>query len=65
VIAAPVPILPSDDPDFVWDVFYHRAGLTNEYDAAANIATLYVESISSFRLLAVNSELAGRVYPTH
>jgi hypothetical protein len=39
-IAAPVPIPSSDDPDFVWDVFYHRAGLTNEYDAAANVATL-------------------------
>lgn len=39
-IAAPGPIPPSDDPDFVWDVFYHRAGLTNEYDAAAKVATL-------------------------
>lgn len=64
-VAAPAPIPPRDDPDFVWDVFYHRAGLTNEYDAAANVATLYVDPISSFRLLAVNSGLAGRVYPTH
>jgi hypothetical protein len=39
-LAAPAPIPPSDDPDFVWDVFYHRAGLTNEYDAAAKVATL-------------------------
>jgi hypothetical protein len=57
-LAAPAePILPSDDPDFVWDVFYHRAGLTN--------TTPYVDPISSFRLLEVNSKLAGRVYPTH
>lgn len=39
-VAAPVPIPSSDDPDFVWDVFYHRAGLTNEYDAAAKVAML-------------------------
>ncbi|KAI9447352.1 hypothetical protein BJY52DRAFT_1228295 [Lactarius psammicola] len=39
-VAAPAPIPPRGDPDFVWDVFYHRAGLTNEYDAAANVATL-------------------------
>ncbi|KAF8258930.1 hypothetical protein EI94DRAFT_1834689 [Lactarius quietus] len=39
-VTAPIPIPPSDDPDYVWDVFYHRAGLTNEYDAAANVATL-------------------------
>jgi hypothetical protein len=38
----PAPFLPSDDPDYVWDVFYHRAGLFNDYDAVANIATLYV-----------------------
>ena len=64
-IVAPVRIPSSDDPDFVWDVRYHCAGLTNEYDAATNVATLYVDSISSFRLLAVNYELAGQVYPTH
>ncbi|KAH9043526.1 hypothetical protein EDB83DRAFT_2318014 [Lactarius deliciosus] len=29
-VPAPAPIPPRDDPDFVWDVFYHRAGLTNE-----------------------------------
>jgi hypothetical protein len=39
-IATPAPVLPRDDPDYVWDVFYHRAGLINEYDAAANIGTL-------------------------
>jgi len=43
-IITPAPIPPSDDPDYVWDVFYHRAGLLNEYDAAANIGTLYVNS---------------------
>lgn len=64
-VAEPAPIPPSDDPDFVWDVFYHRAGLTNEYDGAAKVATLYVEPISSFRLLLVNSKLAGRVCPAH
>jgi hypothetical protein len=41
-IATPAPVLPRDDPDYVWDVFYHRAGLINEYDAAANIGTVYV-----------------------
>lgn len=39
-VPAPAPIPQRDDPDFVWDVFYHRAGLTNEYDAAAKVATL-------------------------
>ena len=43
-VATPAPVLPRDDPDYVWDVFYHRAGLTNDYDAAANIGTLYVNS---------------------
>jgi len=41
-IVTPVPILSSDDPDYVWDVFYHRSGLLNDRDAAANIGTLYV-----------------------
>ncbi|KAI0291783.1 hypothetical protein B0F90DRAFT_1774468 [Multifurca ochricompacta] len=39
-IDAPAPIPPSDDPDYVWDVFYHRAGLLNDHDAVGNIATL-------------------------
>jgi hypothetical protein len=39
----PLPILPRDDPDYVWDVFYHRAGLLNDYDAVGNVATLYVK----------------------
>jgi len=43
-IITPAPIPQSDDPDYVWDVFYHRAGQFNEYDAAANIGTLYVNS---------------------
>ncbi|KAI0056405.1 hypothetical protein BV25DRAFT_1872792 [Artomyces pyxidatus] len=30
----------SPDPDYVWDVFYHRAGLLNEYDGITNVATL-------------------------
>ncbi|KAI0271794.1 hypothetical protein BGY98DRAFT_1006032 [Russula aff. rugulosa BPL654] len=38
-ITIPPPILTNDDPDYVWDVFYHRAGLTDRYDAA-NVATL-------------------------
>jgi hypothetical protein len=41
-IATPPSFEPSDDPDYVWDVFYHRAGLLNDYDAVTNIATLYV-----------------------
>src|SRR5579863_8896813 len=40
-VATPAPVLPRDDPDYVWDVFYHRAGLTNDYDTTANIGTLY------------------------
>ncbi|KAI0248311.1 hypothetical protein BJV78DRAFT_1237447 [Lactifluus subvellereus] len=39
-IATPAPFPSRDDPDYVWDVFYHRAGLLNDYDAVANIATL-------------------------
>jgi hypothetical protein len=39
-IPIPAPIPPIDDPDYVWDVFYHRAGLP-DYEAA-NVATLYV-----------------------
>ncbi|KAH9968335.1 hypothetical protein BGW80DRAFT_1254476 [Lactifluus volemus] len=39
-IVMPLPILPRDDPDYVWDVFYHRAGLLNDYDAVGNVATL-------------------------
>ena len=42
-ITIPAPIVPNDDPDYVWDVFYHRAGLPNDYDGA-NVATLYVDS---------------------
>jgi len=38
-ITIPVPIPTSDDPDYVWDVFYHRAGLQDYYDAA-NVGTL-------------------------
>ena len=41
-IPMPAPIPPSDDPDYVWDVFYHRAGLPDDYEAA-NVATLYVD----------------------
>ncbi|KAF8470987.1 hypothetical protein DFH94DRAFT_770526 [Russula ochroleuca] len=37
-IPIPAPIPPIDDPDYVWDVFYHRAGLP-DYEAA-NVATL-------------------------
>lgn len=40
-ITIPAPIQTNDDPDYVWDVFYHRAGLPDYYDAA-NVATLYV-----------------------
>ncbi|KAI0299584.1 hypothetical protein BC826DRAFT_995379 [Russula brevipes] len=38
--AVPASFPLSDDPDYVWDVFYHRAGLLNDHDAAANVATL-------------------------
>jgi hypothetical protein len=41
-IAIPAPVPPIEDPDYVWDVFYHRAGLLDAYDAA-NVATLYVD----------------------
>ena len=41
-IPIPAPIPPSDDPDYVWDVFYHCAGLPDNYEAA-NVATLYVD----------------------
>jgi hypothetical protein len=40
-ITIPAPILTIDDPDYVWDVFYHRAGLPDYYDAA-NVGTVYV-----------------------
>ncbi|KAI0316267.1 hypothetical protein OF83DRAFT_262772 [Amylostereum chailletii] len=34
------PVPPTDDPDYVWDIFYHRAGLDNDEIKAVNIATL-------------------------
>lgn len=42
-IAAPAPLPPTDDPDYVWDVFYHRAGLMDddlEELPAVNVGTL-------------------------
>ena len=41
-IAAPAPLPPTDDPDYVWDVFYHRAGLMDDLEElpALNIGTL-------------------------
>ena len=46
-ITIPAPVQPNDNPDYVWadyvwDVFYHRPGLPDDYDAA-NVATLYVD----------------------
>ena len=39
--ASPIPHV--DDPDYVWDVFYHRAGLDDDVDVqAVNVATLCV-----------------------
>ncbi|KAI0051508.1 hypothetical protein FA95DRAFT_1554601 [Auriscalpium vulgare] len=39
-ITVPASLPPLDDPDYVWDVFYHRAGLINEFDNTIHIATL-------------------------
>jgi hypothetical protein len=41
-ISAPAPLPPTDDPEYVWDVFYHRAGLADDYEEKpnVNIATL-------------------------
>ncbi|KZV76199.1 hypothetical protein PENSPDRAFT_646478 [Peniophora sp. CONT] len=41
-IAAPAPLPPTDDPDYVWDVFYHRAGLMDDLEElpAVNVGTL-------------------------
>ena len=41
-IAAPAPLPTTDDPDYVWDVFYHRAGLMDDLEElpAVNIGTL-------------------------
>ncbi|KAH9954006.1 hypothetical protein BC827DRAFT_1245594 [Russula dissimulans] len=39
-ITTPSQIPPRGDPDYVWDVFYHRLGLLNDRDGAANVATL-------------------------
>ncbi|KAI0030269.1 hypothetical protein K488DRAFT_72333 [Vararia minispora EC-137] len=42
VVHAPAPPLPTDDPEYVWDVFYHQAGLADDYEEMpnANIGTL-------------------------
>lgn len=60
-IATPAPILPKDDPDYVWDVFYHRAGLFNDYDFAANVATLYVNPDVPYELSEMTFGTIGRV----
>ena len=36
----PPPSAPSDDPDYVYDVFYHRAGALLENENVTNIGTL-------------------------
>ena len=43
-IPVPASLPPTDDPDYVWDVFYLMAGLTDDYDhkADANVGTLCV-----------------------
>ena len=41
----PAPAPPAEDPDYVWDVFYHRARL-NEYDKIGNVGTLWVFSLT-------------------
>jgi hypothetical protein len=60
-ITIPAPILTNDDPDYVWDVFYHRAGLPDDYDTA-NVATLYVHPTSRNKWLEMTFGPAGRVY---
>ena len=58
----PAPAPPAEDPDYVWDVFYHRARL-NEYDKIGNIGTLWV-FLLSFSLITwlTVSTSSGRAY---
>ncbi|ETW81994.1 hypothetical protein HETIRDRAFT_451648 [Heterobasidion irregulare TC 32-1] len=39
-VQMPPPSAPSDDPDYVYDVFYHRAGALLENENVTNIGTL-------------------------
>lgn len=32
-----------EDPDYVWDVFFHRPGALQDYSSVGNVGTLYVE----------------------
>ena len=38
----PVPNANAEDEDYVWDVFYQRPTKLSEWNAVANIGTLYV-----------------------
>jgi len=65
-IATSSQIPPRGDPDYVWDVFYHRPGLLNDRDAAANLATLYVKPAIFYEMSEINLGIgpAGRVFPS-
>lgn len=41
---SPVPVAKAEDEDYVWDVFYQRPTKLSEWNAVANIGTLYVPS---------------------
>ncbi|THH21575.1 hypothetical protein EW146_g48 [Bondarzewia mesenterica] len=52
-VQIPPPPRPSEDRDYVWDVFYHRTGASKGYENAVNVGTLtglpasFTESYSS------------------
>jgi len=56
-IRAPAPLPLTDDPDYVWDVFYHLAGLADDYEEMpnANIGTLCVRPWGSGTLAGLIS----------
>jgi hypothetical protein len=63
-ITTPSQIPPRGDPDYVWDVFYHRLGLLNDRDGAANVATLYVKPAVFYEMSEMTIGTAGQVFPS-
>lgn len=56
------PLSTSQSDDYVWDVFYHRPATLSEWNAAANVGTLYVVSILSLIESNYQTAYIGLVY---
>ena len=56
----PVPNANAEDEDYVWDVFYQRPTKLSEWNAVANIGTLYVHL---YHISHQVSDVTGSDYP--